>query len=35
VFRGGDSIVYVVFLWESFAGLEKDWRWFEPKDEEE
>jgi hypothetical protein len=28
-------IVYVVFLWESFAGLEKDWRWFEPKDEEE
>jgi hypothetical protein len=28
-------IVYIVFLWETFAGLEKGWRWVEPRDEEE
>jgi hypothetical protein len=26
-------VIYVVFLWEQYAGLEKDWRWFQPKEE--
>jgi len=26
-------VVYAVFLWETFAGLEKGWMWLEPKDE--
>jgi len=26
-------VVYAVFLWETFAGMEKGWRWLEPKDE--
>lgn len=25
-------VIYVVFLWEQFAGLEKDWKWFQPKE---
>jgi hypothetical protein len=28
-------VIYVVFLWEAFAGLEKDWKWFQPKDHED
>lgn len=32
---GGASIILaIVYIWESFAGLEKDWKFFEPKDEE-
>jgi ABC-type Fe3+ transport system permease subunit len=27
-------VVYVVFMWETFAGLEKGWMWLEPKDED-
>jgi hypothetical protein len=28
-------IVYAEFLWEWFGGLEKDWKWLEPKYEAE
>jgi hypothetical protein len=32
---GGVTLtVYAVFLWELVAGLEKDWKFFQPKDEE-
>jgi hypothetical protein len=27
------SLLYIIFLWEWLAGLERDWRFFEPKDE--
>lgn len=27
------ALLYAVFLWEWFGGLEKDWKIFEPKDE--
>lgn len=27
------SLLYGVFLWEWMAGLERDWKFFEPKDE--
>ncbi len=28
-------VTYVVFLWEVFAGMEKDWKWLQPKDNED
>jgi len=28
-------VIYAVFLWETYAGLEKDWKWIQTKDEVE
>lgn len=28
-------VIYVVFLWEAFAGLEKDWKWIQTEGEVE
>jgi len=31
---GASTILAIVYTWESFAGLEKDWKFFQPKNEE-
>jgi hypothetical protein len=31
---GACVVLWLVYLWETFAGLEKDWKFFQPKDEE-
>lgn len=28
-------VIYAVFVWEAFAGLEKDWKWIQTRDEVE